>query len=190
MKLKSIIVIILSSILISSAILLTILGLSFYHGWKEKESVRQHKEGFARLNARIYNQHIDIQHLEAKYEKEGMYKSKCLLEGVIKNNGYRTVSSVNLSIEFLNAAGDIIYVENFFPLKEPIMPRRRTIAALSLFTSGKELPLLPSGSLRFKRVLSEQKNKDLTSPIKYKRYATNSGEWSGKFNHRVVGIKF
>lgn len=189
-KLKSIIVIILSSILISSAILLTIFGLSLYLGWKETESCRLHRNRLALLNAKLYSQFVDIRDLQAKYEKDGIYKGRCLIEGTIRNNGYRTISSVKLNVEFLNASGNAIHNENFLPLKSSVLPRTTTIAALSLFTSGKELPLFPGESIRFKHVLSEQKDKDIVSPIKHKKYATNPDEWSGKFNYKIASVKF
>lgn len=189
-KLKSIVVIILSSILISSVILLTILGLSLFFGWKERGSAKVHREKIAHLNAKLYEQFVSIQDLKAEFEKKGIYKGKCTIEGLIKNNGYRTIGSLKLELEFLNATGETIYIENLLPLKASIPPPATTIAALSLFTSERELPLLPEGSLRFKHLLSEQKDKDIISPIKYKRYATNPNEWSGKFKYRISGIKF
>ena len=189
-KLKSVIVIILSSILISAVILLTIFGLSLYIGWKDKEAASIHREKLASLNVELYGQFVDIQDLQPRYEKDGIYKGKCLIEGGIKNHGYRTIGSVKLALEFLNASGDVIHVEKILPLKTSILPRRTTIAALSLFTSGKELPLLPGESLRFKHVLSEQKDKNIISPIKHKKYATNPKEWSGKLNYKISGIGF
>lgn len=192
LKLKSAIVIILSSLLISAVIMLTIGGLTAYFGWKESEAVRDHREKISGLNSKLYSKYISIQNLEAVYEKGGIYKGKCLLEGHIKNNGYRTVSSVRVALEFPNAAGGIIHVEDFLPLKASIPPQTRnaTIAALSLFTSGKELPLLPGGSIRFKHLLSERKDKNITSPIKNKKYSTNPNEWSGKFDYKITAIKF
>ena len=94
-KLKSLIVILLSSILITSVILLTIFGLSLYIGWKEREATKLHEQRLTALNARLYNNFITIHDLHARYESEGIYKGKCLLEGTIKNSGYRTVSLRN-----------------------------------------------------------------------------------------------
>jgi len=62
-KLKSIIVIILSSIVISAVILLTIFGISLYTGWKENESARIHRERIFRLNAADYGRYVKILNL-------------------------------------------------------------------------------------------------------------------------------
>ncbi|MFH1753354.1 MAG: hypothetical protein ABH875_04145 [Candidatus Omnitrophota bacterium] len=190
MKLKSVIVIILSSVLISAVILLTIFGLSLFMGWKERESSILHKESLSLLNARRYSRYLDIQDMQPKFEKRGLYKGECALEGSIRNNGYRTITSIELSVQFLNSSGDIIHIEKVQPLKTSIMPKRTTIAALSLFTSGKEVPMLPGESIRFKHILSEQKDKDLISPIKNNRYGTNPNEWSGKLSQTLTRIKF
>ncbi|NQT06768.1 MAG: hypothetical protein HQ575_04425 [Candidatus Omnitrophica bacterium] len=189
-KFKSLIVIILSSILISLVILLTILGLSLFIGWKEGESARRHMDIVSQQNAQSYGQLISIHNLQAVQENKGPHEGKYLLQGTIKNSGYRTVSSVSLLVDFLNSGGDTVYNENLLPLKAPAMPRTATIAALSLFTSGKESPLLPGKNTRFKCVLNEQRNKDVVSPIKSKRFATNPNEWSGKFDYRVTKVKF
>jgi len=190
MKLKSILVIALSSILISAVILLTIVALSLFINYKENESARRHNESLASLNARLYGRYVTVRDIRAKYEKRGIHKGKCLLEGLIKNNGYRTLSSVELKVDFLNASGYSIHTERLHPLAASIMPRKTTIAALSLITSGREVPILPGKSLRFTHVLSEQKDKNIVSPIKNRRYATNPKEWSGDFNHRITRIRF
>ncbi len=189
-KLKSVLVIILSSILISSVILLTISGLSLYIGWKERESATLHKDKLALLNAELYGDYVSVRDIQARFEKKGMHKGKYLIKGSIKNNGYRTISSLELNVEFLNASRSVIHTEKINPLKSSNLPQRTTIAALSLFTSGKESPVLPGESMRFQHVLSVQKDKNLISPIKDKRYATNPGEWSGKFNSKITRIKF
>lgn len=189
-KPKSIVVIVLSSILISAVILLTISGQSLYLGWKEKESARLHRNKLALLNAILYGGLIEVEGLQAKYDNEGLHKGKCSVEGTIKNKGYRTVTSIKIAIEFLNRSGNNIYTERLYPLKNPILAKRRTIAALSLFTSGKEAALAPNEHLRFKHILGEQKEKSIISPIKYKRYATNPNEWSGKFNYRITEVRF
>lgn len=189
-KLKSVIVIILSSILISSAILFTIFGLSVYTGWKENESSRLHRDKVASLNARLYGQYIEMRDLQARYDKAGIYKGRYYIEGVIKNNGYRTISSLRLNVHFLNAAGEAIYTEGVLPLRRSMLSPKTTIGTLSLFTSGKETPLVPGESVHFMHLLSEQKDKDITSPVKHKRYATNPDEWAGKFNCRITAVRF
>ena len=100
------------------------------------------------------------------------------------------ISSLELAVEFLDDSGGVVHLEDFFPLKGSAPARATTIAALSLFTSGRESPLLQNESFRFKHILSEQRDKDIISPIRHKKYATNPNEWSGKFNHRIRAIKF
>jgi len=95
-----------------------------------------------------------------------------------------------LRVEFLNASGRPIHIEELLPLKASTLERGITIAALSLFTSGKELPLLPGESASFEHLLTEQKDKDVISPIKHERYATNPNEWSGKFDYKITEIRF
>lgn len=189
-KHKSLIVIILSSVLISAAILLTIIGISLYNGWSQGESARMHMARVSELNADLYGDNLQVQDLKAEYGRKGMHKGRCLIKGLIKNNGYRTVSSIEMALELTNASGAPVHIERFSPLKTSTLPRAATIAAVSLFTSGKESPLLPGESVRFVHVLSEQKKKSVVSPIKNKRYATNPNEWAGKFNYRIDRIRF
>lgn len=190
MKLKSILVIILSSLVISAVILMTIFGLSLFIGWKEKKAAKIHNETLSALNAKRYSQYLSVQDIQPKFKKIGLYKDECVLEGSLKNNGYRTITSVELSVRFLNNSGDVIHTERVYPLKASIMPRKTTIAALSLFTSGKEVPVLPGESIKFQHVLSEQKDKDIISPIKNNRYGTNPKEWSGKLDQAIARVKF
>lgn len=189
-KFKSLIVIILSSVLISSAILLTIFGLSLYISWKEMESTRIHEDLLAFLDSKLYGEYVAIHDIQAKYDEKDMYKGKCLIEGSIKNNGYRTITSLEFAVEFFNSSGEIIHTERILPLRSAIMPRKTTIAALSLLISGKEQPLSPGKTQRFRHVFGDQKNKSITSPIKNNKFATNPNEWSGRIDHRITRVKF
>lgn len=190
MKFKSILVIILSSIVISCVILLTIFGLSLYIKWNEGESARIHEDNIASLNAKGYVRHISVHDLQARYEKKGIYKEKCLIEGIVKNTGYRTISSLELNVAFLNASEDVIHRERIYPLKERVVPKKTTIAALSLLTSRRESPVMPGDNFRFQHVISSKKDKDIISPIKRKKYATNPNEWSGKFSYSISRVRF
>jgi hypothetical protein len=189
-KLKSVLVIILSSLVIGAVILSTIIGLSLYLGWKEKEASAAHSEKMAELNVKLYGEHVLVQDVKAKYDKDGLHKGKCFLEGSIKNSGFRTISSLELCVEFLNESGEVMHSERLLPLKTSELPHRTTIAAISYFISGRENPVLPGKSMRFKHVMSDQKNKSVISPIKNKRYATNPNEWAGKLKHEITKIRF
>jgi len=189
-KLKSFLVILLSSLVISLALILTLVVSSLHLSWKEKGVARSHAVEISKLNTEFYGQFINIFDLQAKKGKKNIYKEKYLLEGVIKNAGFRTVGSITLKVDFLNAARQVIHTEVFKPLASSPPPSKTNIAALSIFMSGKELPLAPDKSLRFKHVLSCQKNKNVISPIKYQRFATNPNEWSGKLDYKVSMIKF
>lgn len=189
-KLKSLLVILVSSVLISAVLVLTILSSSFYLSWKENNTRRAHAAIIAELNADLYGPFVNIFDLQAKVGRTSIYKGKYLIEGVIKNAGFRTIGSVVLEVNFLNAARQVIHTEEFWPLGSSPPPAETSIAALSVFMSGKELPLAPGQSLRFKHVLSSQKDKDVVSPIKHKRYATNPNEWSGKFDYKIAKVKF
>jgi len=189
-KRKSLVVILISSLVISAVLVLTIIGFSLYLGWKGKDLSKTHSLEIAGLNASLYGQHINVSGLSAKKGREGIYKDKFLIEGAIKNTGFRTVGSLMLQVDFLNASHEIIRSETFKPLASSLPPSKTSIAALSIFVSGKELPLAPGKSVVFKHILSSQKDKDVISPIKFKRYATNPNEWSGKFGHRITMVKF
>ena len=183
-------VILISSLMISAVLVLTIAGSSLYISWKEGDAARSHSLEMAKLNAQLYGRHIKIFDLAAKIGRDSIYKNKYLIEGTIKNTGFRTISSVTIEVDFLNAARKTIQTEEFKPLGSSLPPSKLSMATLSIFTSGKELPLAPGKNLRFKHILSRQKDKNVVSPIKHKRYATNPNEWSGKLNHSVSMIKF
>jgi len=189
-KPKSIIVIFISSFVISLVLVLTIAGLSLYLGWKEKDSERIHSVEIDKLNASLYEKFIDVSDLKAKKGKEGIFKDNYIIEGLVKNNGFRTVSSISLEIDFLNASREAIHTETFKPLQSAVPSSKLSIGSLFILTSGKELPLARGQSMRFKHILSCQKKKDVVSPIKNNRFATNPNEWSGRFSNRVNMIKF
>jgi hypothetical protein len=189
-KLKSIIVILISSILISAVLIFTILGFSLYLGWKERDTARIHAIKISGLNADIYTPFLNIFDLHAKVGGSSIYEDKYLVEGTIKNAGFRTVSSVTLEVDFLNSSREIIHTEIVKPLGSSPPPAETNIAALSIFTSRRELPLAPGQKLRFKHILSSQKDKNVISPIKYDRFATNPNEWSGKFGYRITKVRF
>ena len=84
-KLKSIIVILFSSLVISAALVITIIGSSLHLSWREKEAAKLHSRKISGLNAKLYGQHINIFDLQAKRGRISIYKEKFLIEGIIKN---------------------------------------------------------------------------------------------------------
>ena len=83
-KHRTVLVILLSSIIISSALGLTIFTFYTYLEWKEKNIGKNYTLLTHDLNAQLFNKYIIID-LESKINKEGIFRDKPIVEGTIKN---------------------------------------------------------------------------------------------------------
>ena len=114
-KKKSLLIIILSSLVISSVMALTLFGYYAHLEWKEKGARRNYRRAVYEMNAKLYGKNVSIS-LQAKIDRGDNFKDKPIVEGAIKNNTGKKISALKLKIAFYDNAQRVVYADSFYPV--------------------------------------------------------------------------
>ncbi len=115
LKPRTIPVIALSSLIIASVLALTIFGFYAYLEWKEKNIRRNYKLLLYDLNGQLFDKYITV-NLQAKIERDGIFKGKPVVWGAIENKSNKKIYSLKLKIAFSDRSKQVVYVDTFYPI--------------------------------------------------------------------------
>lgn len=115
LKYRTVLIIILSSVIISSVLTLTIFGFYAYLEWKSQTTRRNYQISLHDINAELFSKYIAIE-LEPKIDKEGVFQDKPILEGAIKNTSDKAIYSLRLRIAFRDNEHRVVHVDHFYPI--------------------------------------------------------------------------
>lgn len=114
-KSRTIPVIAFSSVIIASVLTLTIFGFYAYLEWKEKNIRRNYKLLLYDLNGELFGKYITV-NLQAKIERNGVFKGRPIVWGTIKNKSNKKIYSLRLKITFSRPSRQVVYVDTFYPV--------------------------------------------------------------------------
>ncbi|OGW75791.1 MAG: hypothetical protein A2Z72_05245 [Omnitrophica bacterium RBG_13_46_9] len=114
-KLRSILVITVSSLIIASVLALTIFGFYAYLEWKEENGRGNYRRALYELSGNLFSKYILI-NLKARIDKEGIFKNRPVIEGTIKNTSSKKIYSLKLKIVFSDTQRHVVYVDTFYPI--------------------------------------------------------------------------
>jgi len=190
-KKKSLLVALVSGFIVSSVLVLTLVGYYFYLELKDKESSDAYLVLLHKTNARAYSGNIEISRLDAAIENTGVLKGSPVLEGTITNRGYKEISDILIKVRFLDRDGAVLYETVFRPHEPPLGSSGLvTNIALPYLTGDRRAVIKPSGSLVFKKIITNCPAGILSELKKEARSGKGYASWSGKLDAEVVSITF
>jgi hypothetical protein len=114
-KHRSSLVITISSVIIASVLALTVFGFYTYLEWKEKKSRRDYRLAIYEFDAELFDKYIAV-YLVAKIGAEGVFKSRAVIEGTIKNASDKKIYSLKMKIAFCDPEERVVYVDTIYPV--------------------------------------------------------------------------
>ena len=100
-KKKSLVVALISSFVISLVLVMTLIGYAVYLELKDEELKQSYNIMLEKVNARVYSKYIEIARLSAAIEPSGALKGQPVVEGILRNRGYRDILDIILRVKFL-----------------------------------------------------------------------------------------
>lgn len=151
-KRKHIVVIITSSIIIIAVFVFTLIGYLFYVQWKKDSLALRYRSFLYRLTAELFKNDITISNINVKTGGEDLFSKILFVEGSLKNNSNKTITSIRIKLSFLKQDGTILYNSWLFPLGEH--PEEELGGTVD-FSEGKQTKnvLLPGDGISFKHFL-------------------------------------
>jgi len=189
-KQKSLVVALVSSFVIALVLILTLVAHIIYIELRGEEFKRSYQDLLAKVNSKVYSKHIEAVKLDALIEANGALKGKPVIEGVLKNNGSRNITSLLMKVEFLDKDGAVIYEAAFHP-QEPSLGAQAAPQVVIPYLSGPAKIILKSGdSLAFKRILTNCPREIFQALQDKLASSKTGGRWTGKLVFEVLSIDF
>jgi len=185
---KHSILVIFSSFIIVVVLVATLLGYNIYVQWVEDTSSVKYRDDIYKLTAHIFKKNIDIYNIIPKSGNEavlsGVLDGMPILEGKIKNNTSKIITSVMVEIYFSDPDGSVVYRDWFYPLGENYFFD-------SPFFSGKIRPqmVLPPGeTMTFRYLLRNCPAHVLSQILSSKNFAKINPDKEVKMILNISGV--
>jgi hypothetical protein len=189
-KPKSLIVALTSSFIIAMVLVLTIASYAIYVEIRARESKMAYQELLKKVNAKFYSKYIQTSALAARIETTGALKDKPVIEGEIKNAGYRAVTGIMLKVKFLDKDGAVIYEYVFNPQEPSLGTSTVTQVAINYILGPSKGGLRPGTSLAFKRILTNCPDEIINALRERSQHNQGTPRWDGKLDPEVLSLEF
>jgi hypothetical protein len=191
-KPKSLIVVILSSVVISSVLIFTLIGYYMYIELKERDVEKACSDSIKKMQARIFSKHIEISQLSCEMGTSGPLKGKAVISGVVKNSSGRRLASIVIKVKFLDTEGASMYEVMSQPLEPTFgLDQLGSLTRAYLAPSQRNF-LEPNSSRAFKRIIPncpQEILRTLAPSRKGKKSATKRrSQWSGQLTAEVMSV--
>lgn len=190
-KKKSLIVALISSVVISSVLILTLVGYVVYIELKGEEFRRSYLELLHKANAKFYSKYVEVSKLSVALVGTGALRGWPIVEGLIRNTGYKDIADLLMKVKFLDRDGAIIYEVVFHP-QEPSLGSASLTQGLAIpyLSSPSKVSIKPNDSLPFKKILANCPKEILEELKKGAGFAKTRGRWSGRLSFEVLSLDF
>ena len=189
-KKKSLIVALVSSFVICLVLIMTLVGYAVYLELKDEESRKVYQAMLQKVNAQYYAKHIEVARLSATVESAGALKGQPVVEGIVRNSGYKDISDILLKVKFLDRDGAILYEVVFHPQEPSLGSSSLPNVSIPYFSEHAKTVIRPEGSLPFKRILTNCPA-EIIGELKNGKAAKGvAGRWSGRFDYEILAINF
>jgi hypothetical protein len=164
-KRKSVMVILVSVSIIAAVLVMTLASMFFYLVYlQNQESVRTSAK-INRINAKFYSKYIKIEDINTRVKLHTASRD-IMVRGIIRNKGYKVVSSVTVVMDFLDRSRNPVH-SSVFVIKKTVSP-------------DKEAKFIRKTSIRPFRLM----NSSLARRLKHNQ------KWPGSINCRITSIGF
>lgn len=148
-KKKNLLVVSFSSVIIATVFVATLVGYNLYLQWKKDAHDLKYRNSIYRLTADMFRNDVVLSDVDVKLEGGGSFQPLPFLEGSIKNNANKPISSLLLEISFTTPDNEVLYNNWVYPLGE------RDLVNPASFAGGKHVKsiLLPGEGITFRHIL-------------------------------------
>jgi len=148
-KKKNLLVAAFSSVIIALVFVSTLIGYNLYLQWEKDAHDLKYRNSIYRLTADMFRNDVVLSDVDVKVEGGGSFQPLPFLEGSIKNNANKPITSLLLEISFATPDNRVLYNNWIYPLGE------RDLGNPASFGGGKHVRsiLLPGEGITFRHIL-------------------------------------
>ncbi|MBU0605438.1 MAG: hypothetical protein KKH77_04030 [Candidatus Omnitrophica bacterium] len=190
-KKKSMLVALVSILIICLVLVVNLAGYLIYLELKDDELANAYSMRLQEVNAKVYSKHIEIDRLGVSFNSAGFLNKRAVLEGIVRNDGYKDITDLVIRVKFLDDDGAVIYQVTFRPLESSLTSYGafRPIS-ISHATEASTLAIRPESSHPFKKVLVNCPE-EILSELKSGMDSSGGKErWAGKLDYDILSVNF
>ncbi len=184
-KKKHVLVIVFSSLIISVVFLSTLVGYSIYLQWKEDSFALRYRDAIYRLTAQIFRNNIAVGNVTVKIGEDRPFKGMPMMEGSLKNNSSKTVTSILIEVSFSRPDGTVVYKDSFYPLGA----YKYTHPALLTGMENTRNVLLPGEGISFRHLMRNCPREVVSQLSTRSKFAKSGSEDKLRFEYSINGMR-
>jgi len=189
LKKKSLIVTLVSAFVLSCVLILTLIGYVAYVEIKNEESKISYRYSLGKVNAKIYEKHVEVSGLAAKMEDAGALKGKNIVEGILKNRGNKNISELLVKIKFFDRDGAVIYEMLFDPREPALGSGVMSEVSIPYISTHAKMITKRGEAIPFKTILTNCPAEISSSISNASGLSKDRGKWSGKLGYEIVSVE-
>lgn len=188
-KKKSLVVALVSSLVICLVMVVNLIGYLIHLELKDKDLDSAYHAILRKVNAKVYSKHIEIARLSAGFERTGPLSGNAVLEGIVRNDGYKDISDLLIKVKFLDNDGAVLYATVFHPLDPSLASPSLSVASIPYLAPSRST-IKPESSILFKKVLTDCPKEIVTELKKNSGASQGKGKWAGKLDYEILSTDF
>ena len=183
-KRKHLTVEIFSAAIIVLVMVSTLIGYSVYVQWKEDTAAVDYSNSMYKLTAEIFRKYVEIHNIRTIIREDDHQLRTAVLEGKVKNNSSKTITSIMIELSFSRPDGCVVYRDWFYPLGEGSFPGSPFFSAVKRARKVLE----PGESLSFKYLLRNCPPEVISRIFADSEFAKTGPEQEVELDLSVAGI--
>jgi hypothetical protein len=183
-KKKHILVVVFSSVIITVVLVSTLVGYSLYIQWKEDSFAAKYRNSIYKLTAEMLRKDITIANTSVRIGKDEPFSGMPVLEGSIKNNSPKTITSMMIELSFFRPDGSVVYKDWFYPLKEKQVSQPVSFSGAERTRNV----LLPGEGMTFRHLLRSCPHALVTQIAMDEEFAKTGSENDIKLEYSITGL--
>jgi uncharacterized membrane protein len=183
-KKKNIVVVVCSSLVISVVFVSTLIGYSLYIQWKKDSFASKYRNFIYKLTAELFEKNITLSEVSVKIGGNKLFSGIPLLEGSLKNNSSKSITSVQIEVSFQEPGGSVVYKDWFYPLGKQRLDSPALVARLN--KAGNVL--LPGEGITFRHLLRNCPREIVSEVFTKTEFARQHSKGKIKLGCSVTGL--
>ena len=188
-KKKSLVVALISSLVICLVLVVNLIGYLIYLELKNKDLDKAYHAMLQRVNAKVYARHIEVARLSAGFERTGPLSGNAILEGIVRNDGYRDISDLLIKVRFLDNDGAVLYETVFHPLEPSLASSNLSAVSIPYLAASRSI-IKPESSILFKKILIDCPKEIVSELKKGSGTPQGKGRWAGRLDYEILSTNF
>ena len=181
---KHALVIFFSSTIIAIVLVTTLAGYSLYVQWKKDSFALKYRRSIYKLTADLFKKDVAVYNVSVRIGDNELFSGMPILEGSLKNNSGKTITSILVEISFLKGDGAVIYHDWFHVLGE------KHYGSPPAFSEKKQAGnvLLPGEGISFRHLLRNCPREVIDHVTVKSQFAKSHPKDSMKMVYSITGM--